>query len=80
MFDAQDKHWLVRSAKNPMTNDSIEYLNEAFRGRWRSLLSVDDLVEQVINTLRDNKMLDNTYIVYASDNGYHMGECRLLHV
>lgn len=76
-FHGKDKHWLVRSAKNPMTNDSIEYLNEAFRGRWRSLLSVDDLVEQVINTLRDNKMLDNTYIVYASDNGYHMGQFSL---
>jgi len=41
--------------------------------RWRTLLSVDDLVEQVVKTLNDNKLLDNTYVIFMSDNGYHLG-------
>lgn len=73
-YHGQDKHWLIRQATNPMKNSSIEYLNEAFRGRWRSLLSVDDLVGDVVDTLRQHKMLNDTYIIYASDNGYHLGQ------
>jgi len=37
------------------------------------LLSVDDLVELVINALDRKKLLDNTYVIFMSDNGYHLG-------
>ncbi|XP_077977097.1 N-acetylglucosamine-6-sulfatase-like isoform X3 [Glandiceps talaboti] len=69
-----DKHWLVRSMKTPMLNISIQNTDDIFRKRWRTLLSVDDLVEGVVNTLQDKKLLDNTYIVFSSDNGYHLGQ------
>ena len=41
--------------------------------RWRTLLSVDDLVESVVKTLDKYRVLDNTYVVFMSDNGYHLG-------
>ena len=41
--------------------------------RWRTLLSVDDLVELVIKTLDNNRLLGNTYVIFMSDNGYHLG-------
>ncbi|XP_070558489.1 N-acetylglucosamine-6-sulfatase-like isoform X2 [Ptychodera flava] len=69
-----DKHWLVRSQKTPMLNVSVQDTDDIFRKRWRTLLSVDDLVEGVVNTLQDKKLLDNTYIVFSSDNGYHLGQ------
>ena len=31
------------------------------------------MVEKVVNKLKEMKQLDNTYIVYASDNGFHLG-------
>jgi N-acetylglucosamine-6-sulfatase len=37
-------------------------------------LSVDDMVEAVVNKLKDMKVLDNTYIFYAADNGFHLGK------
>lgn len=37
------------------------------------MLSVDDLVEKIINTLKAQGHLDNTYIFFTSDNGYHAG-------
>ena len=37
------------------------------------MLSVDDLVELVINALDRKKLLDNTYVIFMSDNGYHLG-------
>ncbi|XP_076804772.1 N-acetylglucosamine-6-sulfatase-like [Clavelina lepadiformis] len=75
--DGKNKHWLLRQAKNPMGEDSINYLDNAFRKRWQTLLSVDDLVAKVITALNDTGQLDNTYIIYTSDNGYHLGQFSL---
>ncbi|CAH3022659.1 unnamed protein product [Porites evermanni] len=48
-----------------------------FISRWRTLLSVDDLVEEVITTLDAGKLLNNTYVIFSSDNGFHLGQFSL---
>ncbi|KPP74400.1 N-acetylglucosamine-6-sulfatase-like [Scleropages formosus] len=73
----KDKHWLIRQAKTPMSNSSVKFLDDAFRKRWRTLLSVDDLVEKVVKKLESTGELDNTYIIFTSDNGYHTGQFSL---
>ncbi|XP_062870827.1 glucosamine (N-acetyl)-6-sulfatase (Sanfilippo disease IIID), b [Trichomycterus rosablanca] len=73
----KDKHWLLRQAPNPMSNSSINYLDNAFRKRWQTLLSVDDMVEKLVNKLEAMKVLNNTYIFFTSDNGYHTGQFSL---
>lgn len=60
-----------------MTNSSIKFLDDAFRRRWQTLLSVDDLVEKLVKRLDSTGELDNTYIFYTSDNGYHTGQFSL---
>jgi N-acetylglucosamine-6-sulfatase len=40
--------------------------------------AVDDLIGNIEATLQARGLADNTYIVFSSDNGYHMGEHRLL--
>lgn len=37
------------------------------------MLSVDDLVEKIVKGLEVRGELDNTYIFFTSDNGYHTG-------
>jgi arylsulfatase A-like enzyme len=47
------------------------------RARLASLLAVDDLVQDVIQELRDTGQLDNTYVFFTTDNGYLLGQHRL---
>ena len=42
--------------------------------RWRTLLSVDDLIEKVVHALASYELLENTYIMLTSDHGYHLGQ------
>ncbi|XP_054624412.1 N-acetylglucosamine-6-sulfatase isoform X2 [Dunckerocampus dactyliophorus] len=73
----KDKHWLIRQAKTPMANSSIHFLDDAFKRRWQTLLSVDDLVEKIVKRLEVRGELDNTYVFFTSDNGYHTGQFSL---
>jgi len=56
---------------------SIEDLEAFFLGRSESLLAVDDLVGRLVDRLRAEGELDNTYFIYTSDNGFLLGEHRL---
>lgn len=40
-------------------------------------MSVDDLVEKIVKRLEMQGELDNTYIFFTSDNGYHTGTKQL---
>ncbi|PVG83972.1 hypothetical protein DDE18_06745 [Nocardioides gansuensis] len=48
------------------------------RARLRSLRAVDRAVASLVETLRESGELDNTYIVFTSDNGYSLGEHRFI--
>ena len=43
--------------------------DEHFRDRWRSLLSVDDLLVAVVDKLEAAGVLNKTFIIYSSDHG-----------
>ena len=43
---------------------------KAYRAALQSLQSVDDLVEAVVNALQDARKLENTVVIYTSDNGF----------
>jgi N-acetylglucosamine-6-sulfatase len=45
-----------------------------YRQRLESLQSVDDLVAALATALQANGQMDNTYVIYTSDNGMFAGE------
>ncbi len=45
--------------------------------RAETLQALDDLVEGVVNRLQGVGALDNTYVVFTSDNGWYHGEHRV---
>jgi N-acetylglucosamine-6-sulfatase len=74
--DVSDKPPAIRSL--PLLSQSqIAQIDALHEKRVESLQSVDDLVEAVVNKLQSDGVLDNTYIVFTSDNGYHHGEHRI---
>lgn len=69
-----DKHWLVRMPPAPLTPDLIETIDTYYRRRWQTLLAVDELIESMIIQLKRMNLYENTYIIFTSDNGYHLGQ------
>jgi arylsulfatase A-like enzyme len=52
-------------------------MEDLHRRRLQSMLAVDNMVGDLVEALRDGGKLDNTYIVFTSDNGFHLGQHRL---
>jgi N-acetylglucosamine-6-sulfatase len=46
-------------------------------GRVQNLAGIDNMVGNIIDKLKEHNILDNTYIIYTSDNGFHIGNHRL---
>ncbi|OTA97132.1 hypothetical protein M434DRAFT_19302 [Hypoxylon sp. CO27-5] len=62
----------------PRMNESVEdYADHSFRQRIRGLQGVDEIMEDVINFLDAKGVLNNTYVIFTSDNGYHIGNHRV---
>ena len=67
--------WIKRLAR--LTDEVIKYNDEFYRARLQALQAVDEIVEGVITRLEQAGILDNTYIIYTTDNGYHISQHRL---
>ncbi|KAJ9639729.1 hypothetical protein H2204_003522 [Knufia peltigerae] len=57
--------------------ENIDFNDDFYRNRLRALQAVDDIIDGVITRLSEHGILDDTYIFYSSDNGYHIGQHRL---
>ncbi|WP_240777737.1 sulfatase [Nonomuraea basaltis] len=67
--------WL--RTRPPLSPLQVARVDEHYRARLRAMLGVDDLVGTVVETLRETGRLDDTYLIFTSDNGFHLGTHRL---
>jgi N-acetylglucosamine-6-sulfatase len=62
----------------PRLNDTvIAYNDEYQRCRLRALQSVDEMVEGLVQILEEKDLMDDTYFIYSTDNGYHISQHRM---
>jgi N-acetylglucosamine-6-sulfatase len=74
--DISDKPSVVHHF-GPIDSELSEKIARKHRTRLESLLAVDEAVGRIVRELRQLGELDNTLIVFTSDNGYFHGEHRL---
>jgi arylsulfatase A-like enzyme len=74
--DATDKPVHLRDAPR-LSPEQIRAIDESHANRLRSLLSLDELIAGVVETLRVHGVLDTTFLLVTSDHGWHQGEHRL---
>lgn len=68
--------WLAN--KKPLSERQVAKVDQFRLDQLRCLHSLDITVGDLLNKLRQQGKLDNTFVVYYSDNGYFWGEHRLL--
>lgn len=73
--DVSDKPKYIR-AHALLTPKKMDYFDEVFVRRLQSLQAVDEGIEAIVNALKAAGQLDNTYIFFTSDNGFHIGNHR----
>ncbi len=62
----------------PLMTPAVERRVDAlYRRRLQSLQAVDRAIATLVKTLRRNRQLRDTYVVFTSDNGFHLGQHRL---
>ena len=74
--DVSDKPWFVRR-RALFTPDRLAAIQEEYQQRLESLLAVDEGVQRVVAELEQTGELDNTLIIFTSDNGFMHGEHRI---
>lgn len=71
-LDMSDKPPFMRVP--PLSSARVEEIDERYRNRVRMLQSIDEALASIRDLLQARGLLDNTYIVFTSDNGWHQGE------
>lgn len=52
---------------------NVSSLDNIHHSRLETLLAVDEMVDDIFTKLKRLDILNNTYLIFASDNGFHIG-------
>jgi N-acetylglucosamine-6-sulfatase len=74
--DVSDKPRWIRD-NPPLRPDQVAYMDELHRKRLQSMMAVDDMIGDLFDSLRESGELEDTYVFFTSDNGFHLGQHRL---
>ena len=61
----------------PFDAAAIAKIDGEYRARIGTLFSLDDMVAGIAAALDAQGIADSTYVVFTSDNGYHLGQHRM---
>jgi arylsulfatase A-like enzyme len=62
-----------------LTTAQIAAIDHEYQTRQESLQALDEGIGRIVETLAARGELENTYIIFTSDNGYKLGQHRFLH-
>ena len=74
--DVQGKPQFIRNL--PLMTPKVQRrVDSLYRRRIESLQAVDRGIARLLDTLKETGQLDHTYVVFTSDNGFHLGQFRM---
>jgi len=73
--DAAAPRWLASIPA--LTQANMDMIDRDFRKRAQSVQAVDKMIGELEAAVAAIGQEKNTYVIFSSDNGYHMGEYRL---
>ena len=74
--DTSDKPGFVRG-KRRLNAGEQEQIDKVYRSQLESLIAVDRLVKSIVQQLRRRGELENTVVMFTSDNGFIRGQHRI---
>ncbi|PSR75411.1 alkaline-phosphatase-like protein [Coniella lustricola] len=74
-YQTQKSGWLQYLL--PMNDSAVDFADFVYQSRLQALQGIDEIIEDVVAMLEAKGVVDNTYIIYTSDNGYHLGQHRV---
>jgi len=73
-----NKHQLMGEVPE-MDATRVAQSDATWRFRLGTLKSVDDLVEAVVHKVKESLDIENTYFIYTSDHGFHLGQYGMMY-
>jgi arylsulfatase A-like enzyme len=74
--DMSDKPLSMRRRPR-LTTLEMDEIRQSHQQRLESLLAVDEGVAKIVNALESRGLLQNTLVIYTSDNGWFQGQHRI---
>ncbi|MGK2956660.1 MAG: sulfatase family protein [Solirubrobacterales bacterium] len=71
-----DKPKVLRVDNKQLTQREVAGIEDRYRAQLETLRSMDDGIGRIVNALKEERRLGNTYIMVLSDHGYFLGEHR----
>jgi len=73
-FESRKDHHGNVPTEPMITEEASRVITGVWKNRWRTLMSVDDVISDVIQTVDDLGLSDSTYFFYSSDHGFQLGQ------
>jgi arylsulfatase A-like enzyme len=74
--DVSDKPPWIRDMSR-FSNQDVYMINDLYRKRLGTMQAVDEMVDSLLRELEADGQLENTFVVFSSDNGFLQGQHRI---
>ena len=65
--EARSKHHPTVAGQAMLDENAASCIDENFKNRWRTLMSVDDIIDAVFKLTDEMGVTDQTYFLYSSE-------------